>query len=197
MEQAVGTRDLLLAAASNLLTERGPDSVTLRQVGAAVGVSRTAPYRHFRDKDDLLSAVAAENLLRFEAEMRLGAEDTAAGGTPVYRAFLAYVAVACERPAHYRLIFGDFQINNPSEAQQAAAAACVNYLYELVEQGQRDGTLVLGDVRELTSLLWATLHGLVDLTLSRHLREPLTVEGLTSMPGLILTMLNAFAPPAS
>jgi AcrR family transcriptional regulator len=193
-ETAPGTASALLAAASELLMQGGPSLVTLRAVGAAAGVSRTAPYRHFRDKDDLLSAVAAENLTFMTATMRDGAEDAAAPGTPLYRACLGYVRAATQRPAHYRLVFGDFQIDNPSTALEAAADEAVAYLYELITRAQRDGTVIAGEVRDITALLWASLHGLVDLTLAGHLREPRMVDGAEAIPRLVALALRSLAP---
>jgi Bacterial regulatory proteins, tetR family len=49
------------AVPAELLDSGGPDAVTLRGVGARAGVSRGAPYRHFADKESLLTAVAAES----------------------------------------------------------------------------------------------------------------------------------------
>jgi AcrR family transcriptional regulator len=194
-ERTVDTSAALLAAASDLLTRGGPAFVTLRAVGAAAGVSRTAPYRHFRDKDDLLSAVAAENLLLMAASMRRAAEDGDAGGTALYRACLGYVRAAMRRPAHYRLVFGDVQIHNPSKALEEAADQCVEYLYELVAGAQREGSLVQGDVRDIAALLWAALHGLVDLTLAGHLREPRMVDGAQATPRLVALALDSMTPP--
>jgi AcrR family transcriptional regulator len=191
---APDTSDALLAAASELLMQGGPASVTLRAVGATAGVSRTAPYRHFRDKDDLLSAVAAKNLAFMGAAMRQAAEDETAPGSALYRGCLGYVRAAMERPAHYRLVFGDFQINNPSKQLKMAADDCVDYLYELVADAQRDGVLIAGDVRDIAALLWAALHGLVDLTLAGHLREPRTVDGTEATPRLVALALENFAP---
>jgi AcrR family transcriptional regulator len=193
-ERPPGTRATLLAAASELLTQRGPESITLRAIGAAAGVSQMAPYRHFRDKDDLLSALAAENLAFLAEAMRLGAADNTADGTPVYRACLGYVGAAMQRPAHYRLVFGDFQINNPSRALQDAADCCTEYLYQLIAEAQLDGLMINGDVRDIAALLWAALHGLVDLTLAGHLHEPRTVDGAEATPRLIALALQNLAP---
>jgi AcrR family transcriptional regulator len=205
-------------AASTLLADGGPDAVTLRAVGAAAGVSRTAPYRHFEDKDDLLSAVAADTLVFMAEEMRRGAADrtetghtgtghtgtghtgtghTGTGHTgtgPLYGACLGYVQAATERPAHYLLVFGDVPIGNPSQALLDAADGCVQLLYELITQAQRDGTMIAGDVRDIAALLWASLHGLVDLTLTGHLREPRMVDGAESTPRLLALALHNLAP---
>lgn len=192
--RSLDTSAALLAAASELLTQGGPAKVTLREVGARAGVSRTAPYRHFRDKDDLLSAVAAENLDRMAYTMRTAAADTGSGGTALYRALLGYVRAAMQRPAHYRLVFGEVQIGRPSKALEEAADRCVACLYELVADAQRDGLLISGDVREIAALLWAAVHGLVDLTLASHLREPRMVNGAEATPRLIALALQSLSP---
>ncbi|WP_433524899.1 TetR/AcrR family transcriptional regulator [Nocardia pseudovaccinii] len=194
MNKAVDTRTALVAAASELLTKGGPDHVTLRAVGAATGVSRTAPYRHFQDKDALLSTVAAENLTWLIDQMRQAAADTTGEGTPLYRACLAYVRGAMDRPDHYRLEFGDYQIQSPGQVLLDAADECAAYFYELVADAQRDRILVPGDVREIAALIWAMLHGQVHLTLAEHLHEPRTVEGATVMPRLIALALQSLAP---
>jgi AcrR family transcriptional regulator len=189
------TRTRLLTAASHLLTIGGPDAVTLRAVGTESGLSRSAAYRHFGDKDGLLSAIAAENLEFIGSRMREEAEQAFSPKTPLCGALLGYVDGALTNPAHYRLVFGDFQISNPSKALEQAATACTEYLYELVTDGQRDGTIIVGDVREITALVWASVHGLVDLTLAGHLREPRTVDGFTTIPRLVYLAVTAITPP--
>jgi len=68
-ESAAATRRALLDDAAALLDSGGPDAVTLREVGARAGVSRGAPYRHFADKESLLTAVAAESWQRIGDRM--------------------------------------------------------------------------------------------------------------------------------
>src|SRR3954466_876857 len=74
-ESAAVTRRALLDAASDLLDRGGPDAVTLREVGARAGVSRGAPYRHFCDKQSLLTAIAAESWDRLADHMHELRED--------------------------------------------------------------------------------------------------------------------------
>src|SRR5271170_6310825 len=59
----------LLDAAVDLLAEVGSQGFTLREVARRAGVSHNAPYRHFKDKDDLVAAVAAEGFDRLTASL--------------------------------------------------------------------------------------------------------------------------------
>ncbi|MFJ4210486.1 TetR/AcrR family transcriptional regulator [Paenarthrobacter sp. NPDC089675] len=194
MSKGPSTRETLLAAASELLKQGGPHAVTLRAVGAMSGVSRTTPYRHFEDKEDLLSAVGAENLVFIGEAMRSAANDATASDTPLERAAKGYIKAAMERPAHYLLVFGDFQFESPSAALESAASDCVDLLYQLVADAQREGTVDHGDVREIAAMIWAALHGIVDLTLSGHLREPRMVNGSDAAPRLVQLLLRGLAP---
>src|SRR5580658_10876521 len=54
----------LLRAAVELIAEVGPAAFTLREVARRAGISHNAPYRHFREKDELVAAVAAEGFER-------------------------------------------------------------------------------------------------------------------------------------
>ena len=66
----------LRAAARAILDEAGPDAVGLRETSRRVGVSATAAYRHFNNKEDLLASVAAEGFRELAAAMETGATDS-------------------------------------------------------------------------------------------------------------------------
>jgi AcrR family transcriptional regulator len=83
-----------------------PDKLSLREVAREVGVSATAVYHHFPDKNALLDALAADGLTRL-ASAQHRAFDLAGGGQAGFAATgRAYVAFALENPALFRLIFG-------------------------------------------------------------------------------------------
>ena len=62
-------KEALLAAAVEAIAESGPRGFTLREAARRAGVSHNAPYRHFRDRDDLLAAVAADGFDRLGEAM--------------------------------------------------------------------------------------------------------------------------------
>ncbi|MFE3289108.1 TetR/AcrR family transcriptional regulator [Rhodococcus sp. NPDC059234] len=195
-ERTRDTRRALIDAASDLLARGGSAHVTLRAVGAAADVSRTAPYRHFQDKDDLLSTVAAENLGLLKAEMQRAVADSTTDTTPLFRACLAYVRVAWEYPNHYRLEFGGDYVINPSRVLVDAAHDFSGYFDELVVEAQQSGTLITGDTREVGPLLWVLLHG---LAMSNHLVadrgcEPGTGYEVEDMERVLALALRSLAP---
>ena len=98
-------RASLLAAAARWLDEQGAETLTLRELARAAGVSHAAPYHHFAGRDELLAGVAEH------AFDRLGDALAAAATTPdAAHALLdigeSYVREALAHPAQFRLMFG-------------------------------------------------------------------------------------------
>lgn len=164
-----GTRSALLRAAGGLLEEGGMEAVTLRAVGRTAGVSRQAPYRHFADKEDLLSAVAAGYFGGLGEEMAAAAEG--AGGDPMARLAAmveAYVRFALRNPNRYRLMLGPEVKGSPQPEVHEAARAVYGGFVEAVSECQEAGQLPAGDTVELAALMAATSHGAIDQALSGH-----------------------------
>ena len=98
-------RSALVKAGLELLENRDADEIGLREVARHVGVSATAIYRHFPDKNALLRTLAHEGMERL-ADMQQKAATAVGGGPEGFRATgVAYVRFAVENPALFRLIF--------------------------------------------------------------------------------------------
>jgi AcrR family transcriptional regulator len=99
-------REALLDAALALIAEKGPGGFTFAEAARAAGVSPAAPYRHFRDRDELLSSIAQRGFELFEARL-LAAWDEGRPNTPMAfeRLGRAYLAFAREEPAFYSAMF--------------------------------------------------------------------------------------------
>jgi AcrR family transcriptional regulator len=189
------TRAAIVAAAGSLLELGGPEAVTLRSVGADAGVSRSAPYRHFGDKADLLRALAVQSLTELAARIR---RETGGKGSrsDLHRGCAAYLQHALEEPHHYLLIFGDTPIAEPGRELESAADDAMGALFELVERAQADGELGAGPPRELATIVWVLLHGLAQLQITGHLHEPRTIDGDTKLDDLLALALAALRPTA-
>src|SRR5262245_42615036 len=98
-------RETLLAAAIRLIAEVGPTAFTLREVARRAGVSHNAPYRHFRDRDDLIAAVAAQGYHELTQAMVEAAGSKGDALERLKSAGLGYVSFALRRPEHFTVMF--------------------------------------------------------------------------------------------
>ncbi|HEY0450618.1 TetR/AcrR family transcriptional regulator [Actinophytocola sp.] len=165
----MGTREALVDAATALLDEGGVAAVTLREVGRQVGVSHNAPYKHFASKEQLLAAVAAAELERRGAELVATAKRRRSPEAVLRATLHHYISWALDRPARFRLVFGQWNVE--SEELTKAAHAAQTGLVDLVAATQSAGALPAGDPVRLASLLRATAHGAADLAAAGHLAE--------------------------
>lgn len=177
-----GTRSRLLRVAREIVEKDGLAAVTLRAVGAAAGVSRGAPYRHFTDKSDLLAAVAAQALQTLAATVDGAARDTTDPVTRIDQALRAYVETALRSPELYSFTFStDVRVAESVELHEAGLGA-YGALHRLVIGANRSN--LPADL--VTSALWATMHGSVMLVLAghtepdQHLDDPLSVIKLAA-----------------
>src|SRR6187455_983274 len=97
-------RALLDEALTTIRTE-GVDGLTLREIGARLGVSRSALYRHFADKRALLTAVATEGFRTLREGLVSAWEDGGRGGEAFGAMGTAYIRFAMANPSHYRVMF--------------------------------------------------------------------------------------------
>src|SRR5712675_1452378 len=129
-------RAALVRAAIELLEERGETELSLRAVARRAGVSPAAPYRHYADREALVSAVAAVGYR--ELAKRL-ADAHPAPSTPEQLASVgvAYVQFALEQPALFRMMFGE-PCDRDHDERVAATAAVSLYLREIVARAFPD-----------------------------------------------------------
>ena len=97
-------RDEIVSAATRLVNEGMPQSVTLRAVAREAGISAPAIYLHFPDVDSILLAVAQEAFAVLERE--LGEPDDADPAARLRAVCAAYLSFAQSRPHQYRIMFG-------------------------------------------------------------------------------------------
>lgn len=157
-------RNACIEAALALIVEEGLAAVTLRAVSERVGVSRSAPYRHFKDKRYLLAACAAEGFRMMERAVREAAD--AAQGNAVEQFIagsLAYARFGVGHPRLYQLMLssdlGDSEFAELAETSSAAFQVPVN----LLATAQREGMVKQTDPKLQAFALWSALHGVVNL----------------------------------
>jgi AcrR family transcriptional regulator len=169
-------REALLSAALKLISEVGPTAFTLREVARRAGVSHNAPYRHFRDRDEVIAAVSTQGYAELTRAMLDAAEEEAGALARLRGAGLAYVNFALRRPEHFTAMFDtppskpeDKLCFNPSKMKskypQAAEAAEQSFrtLMNFVAACQQEGVLPAGDTKQIALLAWSIVHGIAKL----------------------------------
>lgn len=167
-------REALVDAALDIL-ERDEGALTIRAAAQAVGVSHTAPYNHFADKDALLAAVAIRGFRTLEASVD-AARDGAGSepGDQLVATGLAYVLFAAEHPALFRLMFGPRKAKGTGEEVRAAGLSAFEALVRVVRGGMDAGAFRKGDPRAAAFTAWSLVHGMAQLAIDGT--GPLTRE---------------------
>jgi AcrR family transcriptional regulator len=164
IESAAATRRALLADAAELLDSGGPDAVTLREVGARAGVSRGAPYRHFADKESLLTAVAAESWERIGDQLHaLQTDSRLLPADKLRSALIGLITVSRQQPYLYRLMFST-PAGDPAAVVRAAQRMCDEFL--------AIAAAVVGEqnAQRCAAILLTGAHGAAGLEMSGLLR---------------------------
>ncbi|MBN9742388.1 MULTISPECIES: TetR/AcrR family transcriptional regulator [Amycolatopsis] len=153
-------RAALLTTAMGML-EQG-EQFSLRAVARKAGVSPTAPYRHFADRDALESALAAQGLRDLDADLNQ-ADTTPKTVAELAELGVAYVDFALRRPALFRLMFGN-ACDDTNDDRVTAAAAVHETLARAVANVFPDA-----DLASITVGGWGLVHGLACLHLDGKL----------------------------
>ena len=174
-------RRALLQAAVRTIQRHGVDGLTLRGVGSALGVSRTALYRHFTDKAALLAAVAAEGFRMLREETAQAWEEGGRGFSGFEAMGSAYVRFAVAHPSHYRVMFGaGLSIVQDADLAKEGPDA-FQVLVDALTELQSQGLARREDTRQMALFVWAGVHGVAMLAIDGRLGpEPAAVEALTT-----------------
>jgi AcrR family transcriptional regulator len=172
-------RRALLDEALATIRAEGVDGLTLREIGARLGVSRTALYRHFADKRALLTAVATEGFRMLRQQLVTAWEEGGSGPAASQAMGVAYVRFAVANPSHYRVMFSRFVDPEPQEPRLAAeAGGAFQALVDAIAALQRDGVVRGDDTVLMARFVWAVVHGVAMLAIDGQLPEPGGVEEL-------------------
>jgi len=172
-------RRALLDEALVTIRDQGVQGLTLREIGARLGVSRSALYRHFADKPALLTAVATEGFRTLREEL-VSAWDDGGRGDAAFRAMgVAYIRFAIANPSHYRVMFSRFVEAEPHDPELAAEGmGAFQALVDALTTLQRDGVVRDDDTVLMARHVWALVHGVAMLGIDGQLPEPGAVEQL-------------------
>ena len=159
-------KEPLLQAALGLIAEKGPAGFTFAEAARSAGVSPAAPYRHFRDRDELLSNVAERGFEQFEALLSAAWDDGRPDTPSAFeRLGKAYLTFAREEPASYAAMF---ESGLPLQAHPALLAASERAFNVIRAAAERLAAMTPPGVSRPPALMmalhiWSMSHGIASL----------------------------------
>jgi AcrR family transcriptional regulator len=188
--------EALLAASERLIERRGIAGFSLREAARQVGVDPASSYRHFRDRDAVLTELARRGFGALAAAMERALVD--AGDAPAARLEAlgcTYVGFALERPATFRAMFGPTgrEARDPRHRGAHPEGRSPYNLVEVEIAAWAAGRAVAVD--RATLMCWAAVHGLASLLIDGAVRlDPEAREATTR--ALVQSVLAGLAPRA-
>jgi AcrR family transcriptional regulator len=157
----------LIAVVRDLVETHGPDGFSVAEAARRAGVSSAAPYKHFKDRDELLRGVVGEGMDRLRKAMEAGAAAHPPGSLEAVAAIgLAYVDFARAEPGVFRLVFGLTEGHETAPDLLAKGESCFGVVVHAA-------AACLGlppsdpDARRRAYMLWSFVHGHSFLTIDR------------------------------
>ncbi len=161
----------LIEATRRLIEEHGPDGFSVSEACRLAGVSTAAPYKHFKDKQEMLLAMVLEGMDRLRQNMHSALENVEPG-TPDRITVLGqeYVRFALTEPGLFRFKFGGFSDRLDDDRLQQAGQDTFSIVLREVALCMGESE-VTQEVRRRGFMLWNFVHGLSFILHDQRLAE--------------------------
>jgi AcrR family transcriptional regulator len=167
-------RAALIQCGLELIERKGIHALTLREIGKQLGVSGSAPYRHFKDKAALLSAIGEAGFVEFGNVVEACRKDAGEGFAAQMDAMaLAYARFADQHRAQFEVMFAALR---ESRAAEIGGGRSLRILEEIIREAQQTGEVHQGDPALLARVVWALVHGASMLRMDGDTAEPLFIR---------------------
>lgn len=190
-------RRQLIELATQAIRESGERGFSLRGAARAAGVDVAAAYRHFKNKEDVLKAVAANAFSDLARRME---REQSAARTSIERFHAvgrAYVSFAVDEPALFRLAFGPRGSGGLAEAPRGTGdkgrdpyEMLMDCLSELTDEGR-----IRRPLPDAALPAWAAVHGLAYLAVDGNLASETVANATTVVIDTVLRGLTALPDP--
>jgi len=183
-------KNALIQAGIKILAEEGLKGFSLRKVAREAGVTHSAPYAHFADKEALIAAISTDGyhkiFRRFLAIQATYPDDIL---HQLIETAWAYVSFGIEEPEHFKITFSasvERERAYPDLVEMAGKT--FNELKQLVLRCQQSGLIQSSDADLVALTLWSLVHGFVNLIHENMISH--TVTDLYTMRSMMILSLN-------
>ena len=171
-----GVPKALMDAALARIKNDGVEKLSLRAIARDIGVSQTAPYRHFKDKQQLLIELACAGFLQLKQQMAIVVQ-----GNDVFDDLLniglAYINFAENNPEQYNLMFGSkIEERCQQDGLMDSSSGTFSVLLNQTEIGVRSGVFLNEEPEILAKCCWSNVHGLASLSIDGFFNDVIAVS---------------------
>ena len=204
-----------ITIAMDFIAKEDTEKLTLKVLSDATGTSRSAIYKHFKNKDALIETIIENGFDKFDAETtQYLHNENKALIDKFYLTGKLYVEFAKRNPNLYRLLFGKKYAHIREELLSIKDEDCSGFaaLQKTIKDGQKQGILKKDDSYKQAIVIWATMHGISSLIIDGFMDVEEIYEDMydtlfeTLLSGLVankvkiistIPLLNKFLRPAN
>tara|TARA_Y100000817_G_scaffold292028_1_gene263948 strand:+ start:1611 stop:2240 length:630 start_codon:yes stop_codon:yes gene_type:complete len=162
----------LIDSGSQVIREKGLNSLSLREVAKRLNVSHTAPYRHFKDKNALMVAIAQKEYDRLGKEMqKVATHFDLPAVERIVECGCKYVEYTLRNPEFASLMFNGQYKSGKAHQFSHQDNSCFQIFVELFSEAQKAGDLRAEPSQLQALCLWTSMHGLMMLFVSGQIQS--------------------------
>lgn len=182
----------ILRVTAEIVEEKGPDKITMREVAERLGYSATTIYLYYKDKDELIQATL-DHAFDWFADAMQNAESGQMTAEDLRVRSHVYATWAIDHPGMYRLMF-EYPSKRPLDPERAQRRRRgLSRGGEIIDAAIERGELrCFENLQLMEALIWSTLHGIASLVISGRMFGPLgVVIGTEEAKTRCLAMVDA------
>jgi len=159
------SRDDIIDVSRAIIEDEGVEQLTIRRIAETINRTQPAVYQHFSSKDAILEAVVTDGFTALAERLKRA---TRGGKTSLTAIANAYVRFGLERPRLYDVMF----VGPPAITFAAGAATPIpaHTAFNIIAAAVAESAVTPAQTETVTEVVWASLHGLVTLSITRRLR---------------------------
>jgi AcrR family transcriptional regulator len=183
-------KEALIKAGLDILSDKGIEGLSLRKVAQKVGVSHTAPYNHFSDKQELLAAISTAGHEHLHQLLLDTFEKSKTQSSDIISEIAwAYLQFGLASPAKFKLMFsGALEEERAHPEFIAISRKSISLFEEIIVFCQSKGQLPKGRVEDIAIKLWSLVHGFTYLMLENQF--PIEYLQKQDLKGVLMRIIS-------